>query len=185
MLEAFGEAVKVFFEKHLIPTILSLILGTIVLLLTPKDWWMLVELSKVWYWLFVCGCFFLFIQFILWVKDKWKKWRDNVYIKKEENEYQMRENEATIRKLWDYIDELSPEDRKYLAYFLKNNNSAITVRQMYYFRFSSLFASEHVRKQVGSDENGNYVKYVLEENFYALLEFSAKKYGRISRFEEV
>lgn len=185
MWESLGGAIKVFFEKHLIPTILSLVLGTIVLLVTPKDFWILVELTKTWFWFFVCGCIFLIIRFVIWVHNKCQDWRYSSYLKTQNEMYQKREDEEYIRKLWDYIEALNTEDREYLKYFLKNNNQPMIIKGRIHYSYGRLFVSEHVRKQEGWDENGFYTKYVLEESFYNVLVYSAQKYGKISRFEEV
>lgn len=185
MLEAFGEAIKVFFEKHLIPTIISMVLGAIVLLVTPKDFWMIIELTKTWFWLFVCGCIFLIIQFMIWVHNKWQNRRYTSYLETQNKIYQERENEERIRSLWDYIDALNAEDREYVKRFLKSENHPIIIRGRVFYNCGMLFASKYVRKQEAWDSNGFYTKYVLEEEFYKALVYSAQKYGKISRFEEV
>lgn len=185
MWESLGEAIKIFLEKHLIPTILSLISGTIVILVTPKDFWMLVELTKTWFWLFVCGCIFVIIQLVIWLYSKWQDWKYAHYLEAKSKMDQEQKNEEYIRGLWDYIDELSTEDRQYVKRFLKNKNQPMIIKGRIYYSYGRFLVSEHVRKQEVWDENGFYTKYVLEEGFYNALVYSAQKYGKISRFEEV
>jgi hypothetical protein len=45
--------------------------------------------------------------------------------------------------------------------------------------------SSLIKKQEGYDEQGYYMKYKLSDNFYKILEFSSKNYGKIGHFEEV
>lgn len=185
MWEALGNALKLFFEKHFIPTVLSLVCGTIVFVCTPEDNWILVKLSKFWYWLFISGCIFVVIQFIVWSHSKIssrKYWKS---VEKSNNQFRKAENEEAIRHLWDYVGSLCPEEREYLKRFLKNKNAPITIRGRFFYDYSSLWSSEHIRKQEGYDNSGSYTQYVLEENFYQALCYSAEVYGKISRFDEV
>lgn len=185
MWNAFAEMLKVFFEKHFIPTVLSLVVGAFCYLLTPEDFWVLAKLSNLGYWILASACFFIMIQFLMWVHKKRQGWKYMRSLNKTSNEHQVRDNEEDVRNLWDYVDSLSVGDRQYLKQFLKNKNRPITIRGDIFYNYASLFSSEHIRKQQCCDEKGPYTKYILEENFYQLLVYSAEIYGKISRFEEV
>lgn len=185
MWESLGDVIKVFFDKHLIPTILSLVLGTVVLLITPKDFWILMELTKAWFWLFVSGCIFLIIQLVIYLYSKWKDWRYSNYLEAKRKTAQEQEKEERIRDLWDYIDTLSTEDREYVKRFLKNENQPIIINGIVHYSYGRFLASKHVRKQEVWDGNYFYTKYILEEEFYNALVYSAQRYRKISRFEEV
>lgn len=186
MWESLAETIKIFFEKHLIPTILSLVLGTIVLLCTPKDNWILVELSKTGYWLFASGCVFIVIQFLIWVCGKLKSWQYSLDEEKRNKEYQIWKNRENLGKWWDYVDSLDKEDRDYLKRFLENKNQPIIVRGIIFYNHDvKLFGSRYVKKQQCYDEQGPYTKYILDEAFYNMLVYSAENYGKISRFDEV
>lgn len=186
MWESLGETIKIFFEKHLIPTILSLVLGTVVLLRTPKDNWILVELSKIWYWLFASGCIFIVVQLLIWVYKKLKSWQYYLDEKKRNEEYQRRIDKENLEKWWDYIDSLDEEDRGYLKRFLKNKNQPIVVRGIFFYNYDlKLFNSEYIKSQKCYDEKGPYTKYILDEAFYNILVYSVENYGKIGRFDEV
>lgn len=185
MWESLTEPLKIFFEKHLIPTILSLVLGTVVLLYTPKDNWILVELSKTWYWLFVSGCVFIFVQFVIWARAKWKSWQLSLDREKKNQEDQRRRDKKKLEMLWDYTDSLNEKDREYLKLFLENKNQPIIVSEIIYCRYETLLGSRNVKKQDCHDEKGYYTKCVLDEDFYNMLVYSAENYGKISRFDEV
>ena len=185
MWEALGNALKLFFEKHFIPTVLSLVCGTIAFLCTPEDNWILVKISNLGYWIFASGCAFIIIQLIVWIYSKIsskKYWRS---VENSNNQYRKKENEEAMRHLWDYVESLCPEEREYLKRFLKNKNAPITIRGNIWYNYRSLWSSEHIRKQEGYDDAGCYTQYVLEENFYQALCYSAEVYGKISRFDEV
>lgn len=48
-MEAFSTALKVFLEKHFIPTILALVVGVIAFYFTPDDSTVLMKLGREWY----------------------------------------------------------------------------------------------------------------------------------------
>ena len=58
-MEAFSEAIKVFAEKHLVPSIISLVSGAGIYLITPDDCWVIEKITKLGYWLLVSGCVFI------------------------------------------------------------------------------------------------------------------------------
>lgn len=171
MWEPLGEAIKVFFEKHLIPTILSLIFGTVILLGTPENFWIIQKISKLGYYLFVSGIFFLIFKFMV---KRYEKYHDNKKKKQEE-----------VRKLWEYVDGLRSDDIEVLKEFIANKNNPVITRNIFYCNYETLLCSDYIRKKEYYDDNGCYIKYVLEENFYELLLYSAKKYKKIGRFVEV
>lgn len=185
MWETLGNALKVFFDKHFIPTVLSLVCGTIIFLCTSDDNWMLQKLSKFWYFLFISGCVFICIQIIIWLHSKISSLIYRLNEEKSNSQFHKIQTEEMMQQLWDYVGSLCPEEREYLKKFLKNKNKPITIRGRVFLDWNSLWNSDYVRKQNGFNESGSYTQYVLEENFYNTLCYSAEVYGKISRFDEV
>lgn len=46
MWDAVGESLKVFFEKHLIPTVIAIVSAIIAVLMLPSDFWMIEKIGK-------------------------------------------------------------------------------------------------------------------------------------------
>lgn len=184
-MEALSGAFKVFAEKHLIPSVISLIVGAIIYLLTPDDSWMIEKLTKLGYWLFVSGCFFIIIQLLIWIKNKIQEKQYNRYLKRSNTEYRKKEAEENLQVLWEYVDGLDQEDRNLLKQFLANKNKPLVIRGNVYYAYGKLLNSHSVHSQKGYDDQGSYTKYVLEESLYNALVVSSELYGKISRFEEV
>ena len=64
MWEAIGQAIKTFVEKHLIPTVISVIIAISSFLILPTDFWMIERIGKVPFALLVAGIAFLIIQLL-------------------------------------------------------------------------------------------------------------------------
>lgn len=184
-MEAFSEAIKVFAEKHLVPSIISLVSGAGIYLITPDDCWVIEKITKLGYWLLVSGCVFIVIQLLIEIRKGISKRKRNKSIKKSNEQYDREIKEESARRIWDYVDNLQLEDRKYLDYFLESGNRPLTIRNGVYFPYGRLLSSRHVKVQQGYDAQGSYCKYVLDEPFYRELIATREYFGKISRFEEV
>lgn len=184
-MEALGNAIKVLAEKHLIPSILSLVTSTFIYLKTPSDFWVIEKITGLGYWLLVAGCFFLLVQLLIHIKGRLNTRSYIKSVARDNRKHRMQQNKKALEVLWDYVEELNQEDRDYLKQFLKTKNQPITLRGNVYFASGRLFNSRNVHSQKGTDAQGTYTKYILEDSIYNALVLSAELYGKISRFEEV
>ena len=183
-MEFLGSALKVFAEQHLIPTVLSFLVGAIIFSTTPVDFWLLTKLTKFGYWLFLSGCVFIIIQLLLWLKSKIGEVRYHNYLKKRNNEHSKKEAQQALNELWQFVDGLDQEDRNYLKKFVESNNKPIEIRGNRHYSYGKLFSLENlIDKQSGNDETGSYTKYKLKEEFYQILKYSYQKYDKISNFD--
>ena len=68
MPDSIGEALKVFLEKHLVPTVISVVAAIVALLVLPTDYWMIEKIGKTLFFFLVAGVVFLAIQVfvLLW-----------------------------------------------------------------------------------------------------------------------
>lgn len=73
MWEAIGQAIKTFVEKHLIPTVISVVIAIASFLVLPADYWMITRIGKVPFALLVAGIVFIVIQFIVFCVNKIRK----------------------------------------------------------------------------------------------------------------
>ena len=183
-MEALGSALKVFAEKHLIPTVFSLLVGAMIYSTTPVNFWLITKLTKFGYWLFVSGCIFIIVQLLLWLKSNIGKARYHRYLKRSSSEYNKKEEQQALNQLWQFVDGFDQEDRDYLIKFVESKNSPIKIRGFRHYSYGKLFASDNIiNKQSGYDETGSYTMYKLKEDFYQFLKYSYETYGKISNFD--
>ena len=70
MWEAIGQAIKTFVEKHLIPTVISVVVAITSFLIFPPDYWMIERVGKVPFALLVAGITFLVIQLLIFFFER-------------------------------------------------------------------------------------------------------------------
>jgi len=200
MWDALGGAIKVFAEKHLIPSIISLIIGTVFYILTPDDFWVLTKLNEIWYLLLISGCIFVLIHGIILCFHKVQELRYGLYHRNSISAM----NKEAIEKLWTLVDEFDQEDRKLLLQFVNSGNAPYTVNGNVHYSSGKLLGSQYVHRIQGykSDKSkpytvkrfdpiemmvssDGYTQYVLVDAFYRVLKLSYEQYGQICHFKEV
>lgn len=209
MWEAIGQAIKVFVEKHLISTVISVVISIIAFLVLPTDFWMIVKLGKVPFALLVAGILFLFIQLVIYFYHKITKWLFNKAFYRHYDQSADEGERKTLEKLWSAVDAYSPDDRKTIKEFLQTNNTPIEKSSGVCYFSSSLFNSNWV---ISTEEYGEekpvvhipeklkgkaipinpsafvggreiIMKYKLRDEIFNALKYSMDKYGKISHFE--
>ncbi len=209
MWEAIGQAIKVFVEKHLIPTVISVVVAIISFLVLPTDFWMITKIGKVPFALLVAGIVFLLIQFIIYCCNKIAKWLSNRKSSKYYGQNAIEDERKTLDELWSAIDAFNPDDKKTIKEFLQSNNAPIEKSSGARYFGNSLFNSNWV---VSTEEYGEektvihipkelkgkaipvnpsifdggreiIVKYKLRDEIFNALKYSMDKYGKISHFE--
>lgn len=58
MPDSIGEALKIFLEKHLVPTVISVVAAIVALLVLPTDYWMIEKIGKTLFFFLVAGVVF-------------------------------------------------------------------------------------------------------------------------------
>ncbi len=203
------DIVKMFLEKCLIPTVLSVVLTFVTYYKTPEDFSMLVKFTVTGYCIFTFCIWFLAIYFIMWlikmifhgIKNLFEKANANEKL----NKMQLKDEEKTLEVLWGYVDKLSIPDYKLLVQFLETENQPYCDNGTYFGEcllnsnlvHRSLIEEERqeVIKPVSNSNAGNRIMfpmyetipakyhYILKREIYDLLKYSQEKYGRISHFE--
>lgn len=208
MWEAIGQAIKTFVEKHLIPTVISVVVAISSFLILPLDYWMIERVGKVPFALLIAGISFLTIQLLIFFFRKIRGWISN----KSAEEYRFQNDveieKAALEKLWSSVDAFSQDDRKVLRAFLESQNAPIERSSGIHYCGDSLFNSdwlvstEEYREtepvSFNPPKNKGVVtfnvfdtystrtvvkKYKLREDIYNILKYSMDKYGKISHFE--
>lgn len=201
MWEAISNAAKVFAEKHLIPSIISLVAGLVTVLVLPENNLMIKKLNKVGVGILAFAICFLVIELIVFFVIKI---RDRISLSKASKKYQIAREKEDIETLWENVDRLSPDERAILHKFLETNNKPIKRASSHFYSYDSLFSSDWVVSttvpfQFENEDEGNNIippnipphrfyddgatQYKLKDDFYEFLKYSKERYGKISNFE--
>ena len=208
MWEAIGQAIKTFVEKHLIPTVISVVIAISSFLILPTDFWMIERIGKVPFALLVAGIAFLIIQLLIFFFRKIRGWISN----KSDEEYRFQNDvkleKEVLEKLWSSVDAFNQDDRKVLHEFLESQNAPIERSSGIHYCGNSLFNSDWLvsTEEYRETEPVSFnppkkkgvvtlnvfdtystrtvvKKYKLREDIYNVLRYSMDKYGKISHFE--
>ena len=124
-MQNFSDLLKIFIEKHLIPTMVSVVSVILTLLLLPEENWIINKIGKSLFITLIFCVYFLVIQLIVKIikaiEELISKISENNYYNKQKE----KENNEAIQKINEFIDQLSPEDKKILISFVKNGNKIL------------------------------------------------------------
>ena len=144
-MDKFADVIKLFIEKHLIPTVISLTGAITTLLIVPEDNWIIVKIGRLSLGVLAfCVCF-LVIQLMIKIVKGIKKGISNV----NEVNYRLKQNELknqeAINQLNEFVDQLTPEDKNILITFIKNGNKIlIAYDRMGFGGFNSLLDNSNI-----------------------------------------
>lgn len=124
-MEKVADVLKIFFEKHLIPSIISVVGSIMALFLVSSDNLILLKLGRnLFFILFFCLCF-LFTQLVFLVikaiSKALKDYKERQFFLEQEE----RRNLEAKRKLNDFLDDLSPANKAVLMTFVQNGNKVL------------------------------------------------------------
>ena len=208
MWEAIGQAIKTFVEKHLIPTVISVVLAISSFLILPPNFWMIERVGKVPFALLVAGVSFLIIQLLIFFFLKIRGWNSNKSAEQYRFQSDVKLEKEALEKLWAIVDAFNQDDRKVLREFLESQNAPIERSSGTHYYGNSLFNSDWLvsteeyretepvpfnppktKGAVTFNVFDTYStrtvvkKYKLREDIYNILKYSMDKYGKISHFE--
>ena len=182
VVQHFFEMIKVLLEKRLIPTVFALVAGALTYAFTPESYWLIVKLGKNAFILVCAGIAFLFFTMIQFIA---KKIIDKINDYIENKNYNEKHMNEAVEQLWDYMDKLGEDERKFIIKLVNNGNNALCEPIGRNFNFIDKFYNCRpviIRRQV-ERQNEFIEQYKLDEKFYNLLKYSMKKYNKISHFE--
>ena len=181
MLESLAEALKIFFEKHLIPTVISLFGAGIVILFIPNDSWMIKKITVTGVYLLIAAGCFLVVQLLRYLYEALSEKR---YWKKRRKESKIQDEKREMEYLWSFMDAVNPEDLKIIKKLMKSENKPIEY-EGYWFSPNSILENDTVMVSRQISRNGKMIKqYMLRHEVYNNLMYSQQKYGRISHFKD-
>lgn len=207
MWNAIVEFCKVFAEKHLIPSVISIVGAIVALVFIPSDYWIIVKIGKFLFFILVAGIAFLVVKFLTFCWQKIMSLKNGNDLKQYYNQNAIKSEKKNIEELWTAVDKFAPDDRKLLQEFLESDNAPITRSSGTRYFGHSLLASNWVvsTEEYGEEEQpiilseklkgkaipigamspgrAIVVKYKLNDDIYSILKYSKEKYGKISHFE--
>lgn len=182
MPDSIGEALKVFLEKHLTPTVISVVAAIVALLVLPADDWMIEKIGKTLFFFLVAGVVFLAIQFFVLLWKGIQHLKHRAYISEEYKEMKDRENQESLEKWLSFADKLPPDDRKLIRQFIRTENQPIVERRHVYRAYNpnSIYETNAIVTTENSD-GSRLVK--LDDRFYRIMKQIYEDRGSISHFD--
>ena len=178
MWEAIGNAIKVFTEKHLIPTIIALVAAIGTLIALPEDYWMLAKVGRDMFFWFIAGSMFLLVQAVIALKKPLTLLRQKKSAIEKAKQEEEKAAAEGIEKFYSITENMSAQDRQTVISFIKNNNAPIVEYNLSavnrYLYWTSLVI--HIQRADGS----HWVK--LNNDFYQMAKNIYEAYGSITRF---
>lgn len=142
-MKKFADVLKIFIEKHLIPSVISIAGAIIILLVLPTDNWVVIKIGNLSAGILAFCICFLTIQFIIKIVNAIKKALSNL----NEFNYRMKQNELEkqeiINQINEFVDRLTPEDKNLLISFIKNGNKILIAFERMEFG-NSLLDNTHI-----------------------------------------
>lgn len=198
------ELFKTFSEKYLTHTLISTIVATLFLAKAPNLFGIKEKTSSALYWLFIFCVSFLVVKVIVFIYKAIISNKNNNLLKESHEIGNKKAIIENLEFLWNYVDGLSPQDKKYLWQFLKTNNQPIEVRGIVCGNtiltnkdIVVTTQKESTEKEIVTVESKGLTPedliiasgyttitlYKLKDNFFYLLKYSYQNYNRISHFD--
>ncbi len=179
-MDSLGETLKIFLNKHLIATILSITISLLFNLILPNDYWMIKKLGiNAFRVLTFCICF-IFIQIIIWTIKKVKKLLDGYITKKENAKFERQKVASNIKSWRNAADKMTPQDREAIVVLIKNHNTPILNFNFSIYDVYSIYNTQYVHKTKTSD-GIEMVK--LTDECFEIYSYIYEKYGMIGNFK--
>ena len=180
MFEYIGDAIKIFFEKHLIPTVISIVISILLLLVLPENNWMILKVGKNLFLMLVAGITFLLVKFVVFMFNSVLNTINKISLQKDAKRKKEERMHKNTEEWLSFVDALPQKERELIIDFIKSDNEAIEKHAAHtiYYGLHTIY-----QKCVAKTElrNGN-VLIKLDEEFYQIMKAIYKKRGSISHF---
>ena len=196
MFEKILDVLKTFFEKYFIQALIAILPTIIIYYLTPDDFDFLKKVGKE---LFILFCFivcFLIIELICYC---YKQINNKLYYRNFKKENSKQIEKQNLDYIWNYVDRLNHNQKKLLNYLIDNNNQTFNIYgslgfddlYMEWFNNTQIISDGTIKKfdilklkETDTIEAGCIVtQYRLKDEIFYNLQYSKKKYGKISNFQ--
>lgn len=179
MWNAVGESLKVFLEKHLIPTVISVVAAIVVFLVLPADNWIIEKLGKSWFLILITGIVFLLIQMLIAIVKGIRHLCYKADLVCQCREKDQKKGQEAEEKWLSFGDRLSPDDRALIIRLLENENEPEIEHGYVWHSYDSIYNTNLLVKTKG--HNG-FTLYKLNDKAYRVLKSIYEQRGSISHF---
>lgn len=200
MWEALANAFKVFAEKHLIPTVISVAAAIGIVLALPDNYWMVEKIGQAWVGILSFCIVFIAIQLVLLILKGIKKAERESNNRSFLEGHREEEEKKVLNEVRRRVDGMSPDERDLLNRFLDSDNSPYIENANVFRSSGHLLNSNWVVSSAVKAESETIVntgkgipvshiigqekkQYKLQDEVYKALKYLRDKYGRISNFE--
>ena len=166
MWEKLVESLNIFLEKHLVPTVISIVTAISAILFLPNEYWMIQKIGKHLFFFLVAGIVFLAVQLIIAIGKGISHLRYKSYISTEYHKHKNNEALENLDAWLSYVDGLPPEDRQLIVKFIQTGNQPIMERGYRMYNPDSIHSSEYIIKTQNAD-GSKLIK--LNDRFYQLM----------------
>ena len=181
MWDAVGEALKLFVEKHLIPTVISVVTALVSLLVAPADYWMIVKLGKSWFTILVAGVAFLAIQLLVFIARSIISARRKAVLKQEKQQKEEKRRQDSEERWLSLMDKQSPSERNLIVQLIEQENTPVIEKGGYAWHDrDSVYYDHKVIVKTESEHGGTLIK--LADQAYLELSAIYARRGTISHF---
>ena len=156
MIDKLLDMLKLFLEKFLIPTVISVVMTFLIYFVTPIENNLIVKFTLTGYCVFVfCVCF-LIVSLCKYIGKHSIAFIKNIFIKRQNKIKEQKNIDEQHRIAMDKmakefrkaVNNFSPDDRKLLREFYKTNNKPIKRSTEQYFMRNTLLGSQMVESTV-------------------------------------
>lgn len=206
-MDKLAECLKIFLEKHLIPSVIAITGAIVTILMLENDNWMVIKLGNTLIEVLFFCIYFLGVEFILKIVSFTRKFKVKIQDSRYYVDKQRKENDKVIDEINNYIDSLIPKDKQLLIGFIENKNKILLSINGFHSYDSLLMNSSIINSSI-FDGNINeidndrywidplvssmwsdgmyplqgYMQYKLKENVYHDLCLIHKQRGKIGNF---
>ena len=204
-MEKLGEVLKIFIEKHLMPSVICIAGSIITLLFISDSSWILLKIGKI---LFLCLAFciyFIIVQLItnLYITFTTKSYRSNSREKQKKEEL-----EKLIEYVNGFVDDLNPQEKEILNGFIKNENKVLIAYERINLGYSGLldntkiinasaypgdlkstdwshyWVTSELEKSInsGSYPIGNFKQYRIKDDYFSEFKLVYEVKGKLGNF---
>lgn len=183
-------------EKHLIPAILSFVIGIGVYLYVGESFWMVTQLTTTIFVIFIACIAFLAISLIMWLAAKFKSWRIAQSNEKYNQKQEEKQREEDDNKLRAYFDTLPNEIIDITKQLLANNNTPIEVELYKINEQDFMYTPGYSRQGLGTFQTDLLIcktqrlsnkhlcyKVVMQDNAFNTAKYLVQKYGKLTSYD--
>lgn len=181
MWEALASVVRVFLEKYLIQTVVSIVAGICTLLFLPEKYlWMTEKIGKVPFVILISGVVFLALCLLMYLYNRITNYKMRVNMIITRNKERIRESEKDINDFMTFFDGVPEDERELIVNLIKNNNTPLKQKGIRYSIGKQSVYDTNVIVKTQNKDGSNLIK--INPLVFDKIKEIYEKHGSISHF---